>query len=139
MLWRRKQMQGLFPVASSKTASVRGHSYSRRKRERTFAQKLVSSTGSPSTISSGEVTSNGSCRGSNRHSEVRGRAILPRVEADKLRKIKLRKALHARVIATGSWNDGITDHRGCSVHEDEVDAFVEVLGPKPSTSGREDN
>src|SRR5260221_3651992 len=78
------------------------------KTERTLAQKLLSSTGSPSMISSGEVTSKGSCRGSNGLSEVRGRAILPRFVAENPRNAKLRKALLARVAATGSWNKGMT-------------------------------
>ena len=73
-------------------------------RERTFSQKLVSSVGSPSTMPSGEVTSNGSCRGSNGSFKVTGRAILPRFDTDKAWTARLRSALDTSVTATGSWN-----------------------------------
>ena len=91
--------------------------------ERTFAQKLLSSTGSPSIISSGEVTSKGSCRGSKGLSELRGRAILPRFAAENPRKAKLRKAPLARVAATGNWNSGMTDYRW-------MESFVERPGSR---------
>jgi hypothetical protein len=94
------------------------------KRERTVAQKLLSSTGSPSMISSGEVTSKGSCRGSNGPSEVRGRAILPHFIAENPRKAKLRKAVLARVAATGSWNKGMT------MNYQRVAPFVERPGSR---------
>jgi hypothetical protein len=62
-------------------------------------------------MSSGEVTSNGSLRGSKGSFKVTGRAILPRFDADKLRTAKLRSALDASVTATGSWNDAMPPDR----------------------------
>ena len=40
-----------------------------------------------------------------------GRAILPRFAAENPRKAKLKKALLARVVATGSWNSGMTHYQ----------------------------
>ena len=71
--------------------------------ELTFTQKLASSMGSPSMISSGKVTSKGSGRDSNGPSEGMGRATLPRTEADNPRKARLNRPVPARVTATGSW------------------------------------
>lgn len=75
--------------------------------ERTFAQNFSSSMGSPSMISSGEVTSKGSCRASNGVSEVTGRAILPSFDVDNPYKTRLRRALVAIVTTTGNWNTGM--------------------------------